>query len=429
MNSYTTMMTALISLCFVSSVEAEERPYLTTQSPITLFSTNDGEFNQVHLVNDESATEWELKTKDSFTVIQLGPDHPPIIKTVYDTVPCYIAGTPTMAMSQDGRYALVANHSWRTPSRQKLKLRPGPQTNADLTPAMLRGPTMTAQLVNMLSLIDLSKPDFPVVDRVLFHDRPMHVLAHPDGERFVTGGDENFYLHRIENGKLVEVGRSSQPHGFACFWIHPQGHRLIATQGEPLSDRPATVQWYSIDGNQIEHLSQVEVAPGVPSELLETSFILRISPDGKHALICQRSMNNGTDHSDILIADLTQEKPVINAVIPQVSDGSESFAFHPNGKMAVATALHKSHNCIAVLDMASTPLRLLYTLDAKPKSQGIEFTPEGDRLFVGSPTAGRIEVFDVLGDYELRKNPKFLNVGFGHNSLTIGPRYQPKETK
>ena len=429
MNSYTTMMTALISLCFVSSVEAEERPYLTTQSPITLFSTNDGEFNQVHLVNDESATEWELKTKDSFTVIQLGPDHPPIIKTVYDTVPCYIAGTPTMAMSQDGRYALVANHSWRTPSRQKLKFRPGPQTNADLTPAMLRGPTMTAQLVNMLSLIDLSKPDFPVVDRVLFDDRPMHVLAHPDGERFVTGGDENFYLHRIENGKLVEVGRSSQPHGFACFWIHPQGHRLIATQGEPLSDRPATVQWYSIDGNQIEHLSQVEVAPGVPSELLETSFILRISPDGKHALICQRSMNNGTDHSDILIADLTREKPVINAVIPQVSDGSESFAFHPNGKMAVATALHESHNCIAVLDMASTPPRLLYTLDAKPKSQGIEFTPEGDRLFVGSPTAGRIEVFDVVGDYELRKNPKFLNVGFGHNSLTIGPRYQPKETK
>ncbi len=429
MKSYPTMTTVLISLCFVSSVEAEDRPYLTTQSPITLFSTNDGEFNQVHLVNDENTTEWELKTRDSFTVIQLGPDHPPIIKTVYDTVPCYIAGTPTMAMSQDGRYALVANHSWRTPSRQKLKFRPGPQTNADLTPEMLRGPTMTAQLVNMLSLIDLSKPDFPVVDRVLFDDRPMHVLAHPDGERFVTGGDENFYLHRIENGKLVEVGRSSQPHGLACFWIHPQGHRLIATQGEPLSDRPATVQWYSIDGNQIEHLSQVEVAPGVPSELLETSFILRISPDGKHALICQRSMNNGTDHSDILIADLTREKPVINAVIPQVSDGSESFAFHPNGKMAVATALHESHNCIAVLDMASTPPRLLYTLDAKPKSQGIEFTPEGDRLFVGSPTAGRIEVFDVVGDYELRKNPKFLNVGFGHNSLTIGPRYQPKETK
>ncbi|MCP4191130.1 MAG: hypothetical protein GY768_10935 [Planctomycetaceae bacterium] len=415
------------TLWFSVQAQAEKRPYLTTKSAMTLFSTNDGEFNQMHLGTDENTTDWELKTKDSFTVIQLGPNHPPIIKSVFDTVPCAIAGTPTMAMSQDGRYALVANHSWRTATLKKLILPPGPQTNEDLTPAMLQEPTMAAQRVNMLSLIDLSKPDFPVVDRVLFDDRPMHVLAHPDGQRFVTGGSKNFYLHRIENGKLVEVGRSPQPHGFACFWIHPRGHRLIATQGEPLTGVPATVQWYSIGPKQIEHLSQVKVAPGVPSELLETSFILRISLDGKYALICQRSMNNGIDNSDILIADLTEEKPVINAVISQVSDGSESFAFHPNGKMAVATALHGKHNCIAVLDMASMPPRLLYTLDTKPKSQGIEFTPEGDKLFVGSPTAGRIEVFDVVGDYELRKNPKFLNVGFGHNSLTIGPRYQPSK--
>ena len=114
---------------------------------------------------------------------------------------------------------------------------------------------------------------------------------------------------------------------------------------------------------------------------------------------------------------------MINAVIKQVSDGSESFAFHPNGKMAVATALNVGHNCIVVMDIASSPPRLLYTLDTKGRSQGIEFTPEGDKLFVGSPIAGRIEVFDVVADYELRKNPKFINIGFGHNSLTIGPRY------
>lgn len=110
----------------------------------------------------------------------------------------------------------------------------------------------------------------------------------------------------------------------------------------------------------------------------------------------------------------------------QVADGSESFAFHPNGKMAVATALGTDHNCIAVLDIASTPPRMLYTFDAKGRSQGIEFTPEGDKLFVGSPMAGRIEVFDVVGEFKLRKNPKFLNVGFGHNSLTMGPRYKNK---
>ncbi len=402
-----------------------DRPYLTTQTPLTLVSSNDGEYNQLFQSTEDQTTDWELKTKDSFTVIHLGPDHPPIINTVYDTVPCTIGGTPTMAMSSDGRYAIIANHSWRHVKFKKLQLPDGPQTNADLTPEMLKQPKMTAQRVNMLSLIDLSTPEYHVVDRVLFNDRPIHVLAHPDGQRFITGGSENFYVHRIENGKLVQVSRNPHPHGIPCFWIHPKGHRLIATQGNPGSGIPATVQWYSIQGNRIENLSEVKVAPGVPTKLLDSSVILRISLDGKMALICLRSGGSGIDYTDIQFADLTLKKPMINAVIKQVSDGSESFAFHPNGKMAVATALNVDHNCIVVMDIASSPPRLLYTLDTKGRSQGIEFTPEGDKLFVGSPIAGRIEVFDVVGDYELLKNPKFINVGFGHNSLTIGPRYLP----
>ncbi len=420
-------LSGLLVLVCVLDARAEDRPYLTTQTPITLFSTNDGEYNQLFQLTDEQTTDWELKTKDSFTVIHLGPDHPPIIKTIYDTVPCSIYGTPTMGMSRDGRYALVANHNWRPENAKKVILPKGPQLNGDLTPEMLKGAKMTAQLVNMLSLVDLSTPECRVADRVLFEDRPLHVLAHPDGNRFITCGDKFFYMHRIENGRLREVSKSPQSHGLACFWIHPKGHRLIATQGVPASGTPATVQWYSIGRTKIEHLSEVKVAAHVPSRLLDFSYILRITPDGRRALICQRSSGNGVDHSDILFADLTRKKPLINGVIKQVSDGSESFAFHPNGRMAVATALGVDHNCIVVLDIASKPPRLLYTLDAKGRSQGIEFTPEGDKLFVGSPIAGRIEVFDVVGDYGLRKNPKFLNVGFGHNSLTIGPRYRPKK--
>ena len=148
------------------------QPYLTTQSPMTLISSNDGEYNQLFQLTDDQTTDWELKTKDSFTVIHLGPDHPPIIKTVYDTVPCTIYGTPTMAMSSDGRYALIANHSWRPENAQKLKLPAGPQTNADLTPEMLKHPKMTAQHVNMLSLIDLSTPEYGVVNRVLLTIAP-----------------------------------------------------------------------------------------------------------------------------------------------------------------------------------------------------------------------------------------------------------------
>ena len=424
-NQIIPLLAAALMTC-IGCKTTSDRPYLTTQTPLTLVSSNDGEFNQIFQLTEDQTTDWELKTKDSFTVIHLGPDHPPIIKTVYDTVPCSIAGTPTMAMSSDGRYALIVNHSFRLGKMEDLQLPDGPQRNADLTPEMLKEQKMTAQLVNMLSLIDLSTPDFRVVDRVLLADRAMNVLAHPDGQRFITGGDKKFYIHKIDNGRLVQLSQNPQPHGLGTFWIHPKGNRLITTQGNPGNpDESATVQWFSIRGNKIEHLSEVTVAPGVPTKITEASFILRVSPDGTIALICQRSLGNGIDHSDILIADLTLEKPVINAVVKQVSDGSESFAFHPNGKMAVATALNRDHNCIVVLDIASNPPRLLYTLDAKGMSQGIEFTPEGDKLFVGSPIAGRIEVYDVVGDYELRKNPKFINVGFGHNSLTIGPRYQP----
>ncbi|MDA0350541.1 MAG: WD40 repeat domain-containing protein [Verrucomicrobia bacterium] len=422
------IVAAIIGIFTIAN--AQDHPYLTTRSPVTLLSTGDGEFNQIFQFNrglwNDRTTDWELKTKDSFTVIHLGPDHPPVIKTVYDTVPATIAGTPTMAMSKNGRYGLIANHGVRSPRMLNLIYPLGPKTNADLTPAMLEQQKMTAQWANMVSLVDLSDPNFKVVHRVLLADSPAHVLAHPDGEHFVVGATENFYVYKIVDAKLVEVSKNSHTHGMPCFWINPRGNRLIATHStRAYGNDPATVQWYSIQDNRIRHLSEVKVKSGLPTELLPLSMILRVSLDGKMALICQRSTHNGINSSDVLIADLTLEQPAITDVIKQVSDGVESFAFHPNGKMAVATGLGSDYNSIAVIDIASKPARLLYTMEAKGFGQGIEFTPEGDKLFVGSALAGRIEVFDVVGDYQLQANPKFLNVGFGHNSLTIGPRYRP----
>ncbi|MBB74200.1 MAG: hypothetical protein CMJ75_06780 [Planctomycetaceae bacterium] len=114
-------------------------------------------------------------------------------------------------------------------------------------------------------------------------------------------------------------------------------------------------------------------------------------------------------------------------VIKQAGPGLESFAFHPNGKLAVATCLAQHKNSIAVLDIASKAARLLYHLDASGSGQGIEFTPEENKLFVGSAAANRSEVYDVVGEYELRTNHKFLKNRRSHCSLTIGPRYLPKQ--
>ena len=70
----------------------------------------------------------------------------------------------------------------------------------------------------------------------------------------------------------------------------------------------------------------------------------------------------------------------------------------------MATRLAQYKNSIAVLDIASKPAHLLNHRDARGFGQGIEFTPEGDKFYVGSSAAGRIEVYGVLGEYELRKN-------------------------
>ncbi len=96
--------------------------------------------------------------------------------------------------------------------------------------------------------------------------------------------------------------------------------------------------------------------------------------------------------------------------------------------MVVAACLENTKNSLAVLDIASSPPRLLYHLDAAGSSQGAEFSPDGDKLFVGSADHGRIEVYDFVGEFELRKNQKFIKIGYGHNSLTIGPRYFPKKS-
>ena len=471
MRYYTVMGFVLLTFGCVGAVDAEDRPYITTRSPVTLLSANDAEVNFLWRKTREGLRDREVKSQDSITVIHLGPDHPPISRTVYGTVPSTILGTPTMAMSADGRYGIIANHGFRGTTALAGLIYPlgTPLTNADVRPGDLTRQKFAPPLSNMLSLIDLASPDLKVVDRVLLDDGPVHVLPHPDGHRFVVGAIKSFYVFKIQNGKLVQISRSPQEHGLPCFWITPRGDRIIATQGHldenpsqihwyaladnkvrhlsevkvkegvdteltaasyilrvSLDGNPGQIHWYALADNKVRHLSEVKVKEGVDTKLTSGSYILRVSLDGKLALVCQDS-GLIPPLCDIPIVDLTLPEPAITSVIKNAGPGIESFAFHPNGKMAVATCLAEHKNSIAVLDIASKPARLLYHIDASGIGQGIEFTPEGDKLFVGSATASRIEVYDVHGEFDLRKNQKFLKTGRSHCSLTIGPRYQPKK--
>src|SRR5262245_53012488 len=142
----------LLSLLVVNpaAVSAQEPafPGIRTKERLTILSANDG---QVHRRPPDAKADSKLVTPDSITVIHLGPDHPPIVKTVYGTVPNTIAGAPYMAMSGDGRYGFVTS--------RRSKQEPD-------TP-------------EIVSVIDLASDELKVVQTVKLPDPSMAVM-HPD---------------------------------------------------------------------------------------------------------------------------------------------------------------------------------------------------------------------------------------------------------
>ena len=197
-----------LSACIL---HAEEKPYITTQTPLTLFSTQDGETEAIWLFSSVKPYDNRLAAKDSFSVIHLGPDHPPIVKTVYGTIAATIAGTPTMAMSSDGRYGISTNHSWRGEGSPLDKLSYSltePLTNRELTPELLQKENLSPQLSDMIQVVDLYDSNHRVVDRVLVDDKPIHILSHPDKKRFIAVCLEHFITYTLKNEKLIELERS-----------------------------------------------------------------------------------------------------------------------------------------------------------------------------------------------------------------------------
>src|SRR5688572_18395020 len=109
----------------------------------------------------------------------------------------------------------------------------------------------------------------------------------------------------------------------------------------------------------------------------------------------------------------------------------EGVAFHPNGHMVVVACLeemrmraHLTYSHLAVIDLTSRPMRLLYYLDVEAIPEGIEFTPDGTQLFVGLTSANRYAVFDV-DRFLLKRSPFVMRVGHAPSAAALGRRYQP----
>jgi hypothetical protein len=373
--------------------------WIKTKQRLTLLSANDG---QAHLRLDaEGKIDKKSFTQDSITVIQLGPDHPPVIETIYGTVPNTILGAPYLATIGGGRLGFITCHGMGlfAPKQQK----------------------------DLLSVIDLSSPHLSVVQKVSIPG-PQMVLAHPDGKHVIVACETGFQVFAMQGGQLVLEKDNKSNLIPDSMDVSPVGDRIVAAVMNVPNGDTIGVHVFSYKNGTIEHLHEVQVRKGLPP--FHKPFAMRFSPDGKRVLV-PNGGGEGTKGrlDDVVSIDMTMDTPTVTECIPQVADGIESLAFDPKGHMAVFACLEdlpwsaqSTYSHLAVIDLTSKPARLLYHVNVEAFPEGIEFTPDGSQLFVQLTSANHIAVFDVDG-FMLRRSPFVLRVGHGPSSMAIGPRF------
>lgn len=380
----------VLSACAVVAAQDQTDPWLRSAQPLTILSANDG---FLHLRLDANTGS---VTQDSITVMHLGPDHPPIVKTVYGTVPNTISGPPYMAMTGDGRYGFVTS--------RRIKEEPN--------------------VPEIISVIDLTSPDLKVVQTVELPNPRMAVM-HPDGKRLLIPYDTGIRVFEMRDGRLKLVKDNPTEFRIHGIDVSPRGDRVAGNGTKPGGKLAIHVLSYR-DGD-IQYQSEVQIKAGLPD--WEGPFACRFTHDGRRIIIPNgRHVGSKGTLDPVFLADVELDPPTVTEVIPQISDGIEGVALHPSGKFAVLSCLddsprfvHQAYSHLAVIDLTSKPARLLYHLDVESLPEGMEFSPDGSQLFVGLTYAHRIAVYDVDG-FRLKRSPFVMRVGHGPCAMAIGPR-------
>jgi len=377
-----------LTFCLADSIYAE--PYLTTPQPTLLFSVNDGEAPNLLEEGPDAAV-----PADSVTVIRLYPDRPPASKTVAGTTNSTIVGTPYAAIV--GRFGVVTNHT----HREGAQIRPGD----------VRGN-------NQITVMDLLSDDLSVTDRINTESGVWQAVAHPDGRRLIVTLEDHWRVLTVTGkGKLEEIARTPTSGTVWSFAVSPDGKTILAAV---LSD---FIDWIGrivrFDLNPDSTLSG-PIAIESNGHFVEGPFSPRFAPDGNRALILNGWGETNGSMDDVLMVDMETNRVV--AAIPQVGDGLESLAYHPSGDFAVIACLNSYGGTfssqLAVIDLTSGTPQLLYHVPVERIPEGIEFTPDGSMLFVGTSHANQIAVFDVKGKV-LNRNPFVLPTGYGPSVMGL----------
>jgi WD40 repeat protein len=380
MNKPVAAVSLALLLCFTFACRnqqgslSHEHNYITTTQPMILFSINDGEAPYV-LPNPVL----EKPVPDSVTVIRLSTDRPPVTKTAYGTTSSTIIGSPRTAIL--GHYGIATNHD----ERSGLRIPP------------------EAPGHNQIAVVDLESDDLRIVSRLELAQRPWLALAHPDGKRVIVAFSDHWGIYKVEeNGFLVEVAQTPTSGIVNSFDVSPDGKRIIAVMAkgtDPTLSKDGIFHFIIKDNSLIDLVGEIRS----DRYKIDGPFSPRISPNGKRALVLNSGGGSDGELDDVLVLDLSQDFKISQS-IKQVADGLESAAFHPSGEFAVVTCLDmyggSTSSHLAIIDMRGEEAQVLGFIPIESVPEGIEFSPDGTQLFVGSTRANHIIVYDVRAGWD-----------------------------
>jgi DNA-binding beta-propeller fold protein YncE len=356
--------------------------------------------------NDEKAT-WDdagkvvltAPGKDTVSIVDISKrESPRIVSNLPLTNSVF--GPPTnLAITPDGRLALVANSVNNVPDGAGWKSMPD----------------------NKLYVIDLTTSPAS-------HIATVEVGKQPSGLDINRAGNLALVTNRADNSisvlsikgkdvKLVDTVPMGEQVAAVAFT--PDGKRALAAKFPGHK-----VALLEVDGQKVTY-KKYDMNVGL------WPYNIAVTPNGKLAI----SANNGNagaadgQADTVSVIDLEATPPrVIDHVV--VGDGPEGFVISPTGKIAVAMLLRGSNSdkkawfynrngSVAVLKINGKKVTKVGEVEVRGLPEGAVFSPDGKYLYVGNFLDGDVSILKVDGTKVTDTGKRFQLPG--HPASMRGP--------
>ena len=315
--------------------------------------------------------------KDTVSIVDIStPESPRIVSNLPLTNSVF--GPPVnLAITPDGRLAIVANSVNHVPDGAGWKFVPD----------------------NKLYVIDLttSPPS---------HITTVEVGKQPSGLDINRAGNLALVTNRADNSISV---LSIQGKDVKLVDTVPMGEQVAAVAFTPDGKRALAVKFpghkvalLDVDGQKVTY-TKYDMNVGL------WPYNIGVTPNGKLAIVANNGCSGAADGQvdTVSVIDMEANPPrVIDHVV--VGDGPEGFVISPTGKIAVALLLRGSNSAktawfynrngsVVMLKIDGKKVRKVGEVEVRGLPEGAVFSPDGKYLYVGNFLDSDVSILKVDG--------------------------------